>query len=268
MPSPKDQIVLITGASSGIGRECARAFAREGARLFLCARRVSRLEEVALELTRMYRADVLWAPLDVRDRSAVEAVIESLPERWRAIDVLVNNAGLSRGLAPISEGETADWDEMIDTNIKGLLYVTRAVLPGMVERQSGHIINIGSIAGREVYRGGGVYCATKWSVRALTQSLRLDLHGTPVRVSTVDPGLVQTEFSTVRFHGDEARAEAVYRDTRPLTPEDVAEVVLFCTTRPAHVTVAEIVVLATDQASATMVHRRSAESESPESAGD
>jgi serine 3-dehydrogenase len=255
MRSPQHRLVLVTGASSGIGRECARAFAREGSRLLLIARRLERLEELAAECAREHGSDVRCLQLDVRDRQAVASAISSLPEVWSAVDILINDAGLSRGLAPLSEGEIDDWEEMIDTNVKGLLYITRSLLPGMIERQSGHIVNIGSIAGREVYRGGGVYCATKWAVRALTQALRVDLLGTPIRVSTVDPGLVQTEFSKVRFHGDEERAGAVYRGLRPLTPEDVAEVVLFCATRPPHVSVAEVVLLATDQASATAVHR-------------
>lgn len=259
MRSLEDRLVLITGASSGIGRECARIFARDGARLLLVARRLDRLRELAAECVRAHGSEVECVQLDIRDRAAVESVISSLPANWRSIDILINNAGLSRGLAPVSEGEIDDWEEMIDTNVKGLLYMTRTVLPGMIERQTGQIVNLGSIAGREVYKGGGVYCATKWAVRALTQALRVDLLGTPIRVCTVDPGLVQTEFSKVRFHGDEERADAVYRGTRPLTPQDVAEVVLFCATRPAHVTLAEVVLLSTDQASATAVHRRSPE---------
>ncbi|MCA9726193.1 MAG: SDR family oxidoreductase [Candidatus Eisenbacteria bacterium] len=256
MSTLRDRIAFITGASSGIGRECARELARTGARLLLCARRKDRLDQLAQELHEEHGTDVHTFVLDVRDRHAVDQAISALPEAWRSIEILVNNAGLSRGLASIPDGEIEDWEEMIDTNVKGLLYVTRAVTPGMVARDRGHIVNVGSIAGREVYRGGGVYCATKWSVRALTQALRMDLHGTAIRVTTVDPGLVETEFSTVRFHGDEARAAAVYRGTRPLTPKDVAEVVAFCATRPAHVTLAEVVVLATDQATATLVNRR------------
>jgi NADP-dependent 3-hydroxy acid dehydrogenase YdfG len=256
-----DRLVFITGASSGIGRECARVFAREGARLVLVARRLERLRDLAAECAQAYGSEVHCIQLDVRNRTEVAEALSSLPERWRAVDILVNNAGLSRGLAPISEGVIDDWEEMIDTNVKGLLYVTRSLLPGMVERGPGQIVNLGSIAGREVYKGGGVYCASKWAVRALTQALRVDLLGTPIRVSTVDPGLVETEFSKVRFHGDEERAKAVYRGTRPLTPRDVAEVVLFCATRPPHVTVAEVVLLSTDQASATAVYRRNEESQ-------
>jgi len=181
-----------------------------------------------------------------------------LPASWQDIDILVNSAGLSRGLAPIQEGDIDDWDEMLDTNVKGLLYVSRAVLPGMIERQRGHVINIGSIAGREVYANGGVYCASKWAVRALTQSMRVDLHQTPVRVTTIDPGLVQTNFSNVRFHGDTQRAAQVYQGTRPLTPEDVAEAVVWSALQPPHVTVAEVVLLASDQATATTIRRDTA----------
>jgi len=256
MPALQDRLVCVTGASSGIGRACARSFAREGARLLLAARRLDRLRELAQELESSHGTSSHCVVLDVRDRAAVDRVLTGLPPEWRDVEVLLNNAGLSRGLNPIQEGDPQDWDEMLDTNVKGLLYVTRALLPGMLAREAGHIINIGSIAGREVYAKGGVYCASKYAVRALTQGLRLDLHGTAVRVSTVDPGLVETEFSVVRFHGDAERARQVYARTRPLTPEDVADAVLFCATRPPHATVAELVLLASDQASATTVHRR------------
>jgi serine 3-dehydrogenase len=256
MPELQGRLVCVTGASSGIGRACARRFAGEGARLLLAARRLERLQSLAQELKASHGTASHCVALDVRDHAAVQRVFGNLAEEWCDVEVLVNNAGLSRGLDPIQEGSVQDWDEMLDTNVKGLLYVTRALLPGMLERQAGHVINIGSIAGREVYAMGGVYCASKYAVRALTQGLRLDLHGTPVRVSTVDPGLVQTEFSAVRFHGDTQRAGKVYENTRPLTAEDVADAILFCATRPAHATVAELVLLASDQASATTVHRR------------
>jgi serine 3-dehydrogenase len=256
MPALDDRLVCVTGASSGIGRACARDFAREGARLLLAARRVERLRELARELEAEHGTASHCTQLDVRDRAAVEKWVAALPQEWRDVEVVVNNAGLSRGFATIQEGAPQDWDEMLDTNVKGLLYVTRALLPGMLERQRGHIINIGSIAGREVYAKGGVYCASKYAVRALTQGLRLDLHGTPIRVTTVDPGLVETEFSIVRFHGDTERARKVYEGTRPLTANDVADAVLFCATRPPHATVAELVLLASDQASATTVWRR------------
>jgi NADP-dependent 3-hydroxy acid dehydrogenase YdfG len=250
-------IVCVTGASSGIGRATARACAHQGSRLLLVARRQEPLQEIESEL-KDADVPVLAVRLDVRDAQAVARAFEALPQEWRAIDVLVNNAGLSRGLAPVQAGEVDDWDEMIDTNVKGLLYVTRAVVPGMIERGAGHVINIGSIAGREVYANGAVYCASKWAVRALTQGLRVDLHDTPVRVTTIDPGLVQTNFSTVRFHGDTQRAAKVYEGTRPLRAEDVAEAVVWSALRPPHVNVAEMVLLAADQATATTVRRDTA----------
>jgi len=252
-----NQIALITGASSGIGSACAEAFAAASARLILAARRVDRLKKLAETLKTQYGTETYLMPLDVRDRPQVEAAIQALPEEWRAIDVLVNNAGLSRGLSKLQEGEIQDWEDMIDTNVKGLLYVTRAVLPGMLERQRGHVINIGSVAGHQVYAGGNVYCATKAAVRSLTESLKIDLLGTPVRISSVDPGMVETEFSEVRFRGDAERAKRVYQDTVPLTAKDIADVVLFCATRPPHVNISEVLVMPTDQATPTMVHRRS-----------
>ncbi len=249
-------IVLITGASSGIGEACARAFADAGANLIITARRNERLEQLSQELKNNHKSDVLAIELDVRDQQAVEEAIPSLPDAWKKIDVLVNNAGLSRGLDKIYEGKIQDWEEMVDTNVKGLLYVSRAVLPGMVERNKGTVINIGSIAGREVYQKGNVYCATKFAVDALTKGMRLDLVDTQVRVCTVDPGLVETEFSQVRFRGDAERAKKVYSDMTPLTGDDVAEAVVFAASRPPHVQCAEILLLPTDQAGPTMVHRR------------
>ncbi|HXV77684.1 MAG TPA: SDR family NAD(P)-dependent oxidoreductase [Candidatus Polarisedimenticolaceae bacterium] len=251
-----DEVVFITGASSGIGAACARAFARLGCRLLLVARRGDRLAELAGELERSGAAEVLPLVLDVRDQPRVERTIETLPDSWKRIEVLVNNAGLSRGLDALHRGMLDDWEEMIDTNLKGLLYVDRAIVPLMVARKRGSVIHIGSIAGYQTYAGGNVYCATKHAVRALSDGLRLDLLGTGVRVISVDPGLVETEFSRVRFRGDEERAAAVYRDTTPLAPEDVAEVVAFAATRPAHVNLAQVLVLPTDQASATHVFRR------------
>lgn len=256
MSSLKDKIVFVTGASAGIGQACARAFAALGARILMCARRVERLDKLADELEKDLGAKTHAFVLDVRDRAAVEKALDELPAEWRAIDVLVNNAGLSRGLDKLHEGLLSDWDEMIDANIKGLLYVSRAVIPGMVERGRGQVINIGSIAGREVYPKGNVYCATKYAVRALSQGLRLDLNGTPVRVSEVAPGLTETEFSLVRFHGDEERAEKVYQGYTPLRPEDIADAVVWCATRPPHVNIAEMLVLSADQASTTLVHRK------------
>ena len=250
--------VLITGASAGIGAACARAFAAAGARLVLTARRRERLDALADELRRAHGTECLPLALDVRDREAVFAALGGLPGEWSGIDVLVNNAGLGRGLEKLSEGEPGEWDEMVDTNVKGLLYVTRAVTPGMVERRRGHVINLGSVAGHEVYPGGAVYCATKHAVDAITKGLRMDLLGSGVRVSTVDPGMVETEFSVVRFRGDRERAERVYRGMTPLTADDIAETVLWVATRPPHVNVDQVVIKPTDQASATLVHRSEA----------
>ncbi len=248
--------VLITGASAGIGEACAALFAVEGARLILAARRRKRLQALAARLTEAHGAAVHVIDFDVRRREAVNAALESLPLEWESIDVLINNAGLSRGLDRLQEGVPDDWEEMIDTNVKGLLWVDRAVTPGMVRRGSGHVIHIGSIAGRQTYPCGNVYCATKHAVRALTDGLRLDLVGTGVRVTSIDPGMVDTEFSMVRFRGDRERAERVYQGMTPLTADDVAQAVLFAVTRPPHVTVGEVLLLPTDQASATLVHRR------------
>jgi len=250
-----NKIVLITGASAGIGRSSARAFAREGARIMIAARRAARLTELADELKRDFHAPTYPFALDVRDAKAVESAIAGLPREWEAVDILVNNAGLSRGLDKLHEGKLGDWEEMIDTNIKGLLYVSRAVIRGMVERGSGHIVNIGSIAGLEVYPGGNVYCATKSAVRALSQAMRVDLMGTPLRVSNIDPGMVETEFSVVRFHGDQERAGKVYQGLKPLSPDDVAEAIVFCASRPPHVNVSEVIVMPTAQATAMLAHR-------------
>jgi 3-hydroxy acid dehydrogenase / malonic semialdehyde reductase len=249
--------VFVTGASSGIGQACANAFAAAGARLLMCARREERLHSLAVELQQQYDAEVHLFALDVRDREAVGAAMGALPVEWKNIDVLVNNAGLSRGLEPMQSGSMDDWDEMIDTNVKGLLYVSRTVIPGMVARGSGHVINIGSIAGREVYPNGAAYCASKYAVGALTKGMRIDLNGTGVQVSTVDPGLVNTEFSQVRFHGDQKRADATYDGMTPLGGDDIAETVLWVASRPAHVNIAEVLVFPVDQASATVVDRRS-----------
>ncbi len=256
MLSLKDKIVFITGASSGIGEATAGAFAALGARLLLCARRAERIEKLAAALANEHRTAVRTLRLDVRDQAAVDQAVAALPAEWGEIEVLVNNAGLSRGLDKLPGGLVSDWEEMIDTNVKGLLYVTRAVLPGMIGRGRGHIINIGSIAGHEVYPAGNVYCATKFAVRALSQGLRLDLSGTPVRVTEISPGMVETEFSLVRFHGDAERAGKVYQGLTPLGPGDVADAAAWCATRPLHVNVSEIVVMPTAQASTTLVHRR------------
>jgi serine 3-dehydrogenase len=252
----QNRLVMITGASAGIGEACAEAFAREGCRLVLAARRRERLEGLAAKLAAAHGTKAHLLELDVRDRLAVNAAVEGLPPAWRDIDILVNNAGLSRGLDRLQDGDHADWDEMIDTNVKGLLWVSRAVLPGMVARDRGHVINVGSIAGHQVYQGGNVYCATKFAVQALTRGLRLDLLGTMVRCTTVDPGMVQTEFSEVRFHGDRERADKVYRNFPPLQPADVAEAIVFCATRPPHVAVQELVLMPQDQGAVYASHPR------------
>ncbi len=255
-PALEKQVVLITGASSGIGAACAQAFAQSGCRLILTARRVDRLAALAQTLRHQGAAHVHVTALDVRDAVAVEQLLPALPEPLRAVDIVVNNAGLGRGREKLHEGDPAEWDEMIDTNVKGLLRINRAVLPQMVARDHGHIIHIGSIASRVAYVGGTVYCATKAAVRMINECLKHDLLGTRVRVSTIDPGMVETEFSVVRFRGDAQRAKAVYEGMTPMRAADVAESVLFCASRPAHVNISEVVMLATDQASPTAVNRR------------
>ena len=248
--------ILITGASSGIGAACARCFAEAGARLILAARRKQKLQTLAEALQRDYQVETLLLPLDVQNSDAVSLAIEGLPADWQAIDVLINNAGLSRGLDKQYEASIQDWEEMIDTNIKGLLYVTRAVTPGMMARQQGHVVNVGSIAARQTYPGGSVYCAAKAAVKALSEGLKMDLLGTPIRVTNIEPGLVETEFSQVRFRGDSDRAKRVYQGMTPLTPDDIADVIVFAVTRPAHVNISEIFLMPTDQSSVSLVHRR------------
>ena len=255
MESLKNKIVLITGASSGIGKACALVFAKEGADLILAARRLERLNEIAESLMNENNIKVLTIELDVREYGNVKKIFSNLPDEWKEIDILVNNAGLARGFSKLYEGEIAHWEEMIDTNFKGLLYVTRQVLPGMAERKSGHIINIGSTAGHEVYKNGNVYCATKYAVNALTQSIRLDVLDRNIKVSTVDPGMVQTEFSDVRFSGDKEKVKKVYEGLTPLSAEDVAETVLFCASRPSHVNINEVILTCSAQASSTQVYR-------------
>lgn len=247
---------MITGATSGIGRATARILAQDGHHLILTGRRRERLEALRDELTRDYpKCHVLTLTFDVRRRDAVDEAIASLPENWRAIDTLVNNAGLAVGLEPLHEGDPDDWERMIDTNIKGLLYVTRAVAPGMADRRAGHIVNLGSIAGREVYPGGAVYCATKHAVRALSQGMRQDLLPYGIRVSLICPGAVETEFSLVRFKGDNQRAASVYDGYTPLTADDIARTIRFALTAPAHVDLQDILVMPTAQADARTVHR-------------
>jgi 3-hydroxy acid dehydrogenase / malonic semialdehyde reductase len=256
MFSVKNFIVLVTGASSGIGLACARIFAQAEAKVILSARRSERLDTLSQELQKEFNTDVHILPMDVTQRPQVESQLNSLPEDWSKIDILINNAGLSRGLDKLYEGNIQDWEEMIDTNVKGLLYVTRSVVPGMVERGRGHVINLGSLAGHQTYPKGNVYCGTKVAVRAISEGLKQDLLGTPLRVTSVDPGLVETEFSKVRFRGDEERAQGVYQGLTPLTPEDVADTVFYCATRPPHVNINEVLMMPTDQSGSTLVYRQ------------
>lgn len=255
MMTLQDRIVLITGASSGIGSATARVFAQAGAKLILTARRQDRLEQLADELGKFASSTHLLS-LDVRDAIAVESAISNLSADWSSIDVLINNAGLSRGLEKLQAGSIQDWEEMIDTNIKGLLYLTRAIVPGMISRGRGHVVNLGSTAGHQTYPNGNVYCATKAAVRVISEGLKQDLLGTPVRVSSVDPGLVETEFSQVRFRGDTERAKKVYQGLTPLTPTDVADVIFFCATRPPHVNISEVLLMPTDQAGSMLFNRQ------------
>lgn len=255
MTQMKDKIVFITGASSGIGEACAAYFAKAGAKLLLCARRVEAMNDLAAQLKENYGTDIFVFQLDVRQHAVVKEAIQSLPDAWRHVDVLINNAGLAAGLDHLQDGNIKDWDEMIDTNVKGLLYVTREILPQMVAKNRGHVINIGSIAGHELYPKGAVYCATKFAVNALSRGLRMDLFGTKIRVTTIDPGAVQTNFSNVRFKGDAGRAAAVYEGMQPLTPNDVADTALYCASCPPHVNISEVIIMPTDQAAATMVSR-------------
>ncbi|MBD5212315.1 MAG: SDR family oxidoreductase [Bacteroidales bacterium] len=250
----ENKIALITGATSGIGRACARKFAKAGYRVILTGRRADKLAEIESELL-AEGAEVLILIFDVRDRNAATLAIEGLPQEWKEVDVLVNNAGLALGLEPEYEGDYDDWDTMIDTNIKGLLTMTRLVVPGMVARERGHVINIGSVAGDAAYAGGNVYCATKAAVKTISDGLRIDVADSNVKVTNVKPGLVETEFSKVRFHGDEQRADNVYKGISPLTGDDIADVVLYAAQAPAHVQIAEVLVLATHQGSGSVICR-------------
>lgn len=248
------KIVLITGATSGIGEACARKFAQGGYDVIITGRRAQLLANLKKELE-AEGVRVLALAFDVRNRNAATAAINSLPLEWQQIDVLINNAGLALGLEPEYEGSFEDWETMIDTNIKGLLTMTRLVVPRMVKRDSGHVINIGSVAGDAAYAGGNVYCGTKAAVKTITDGLRIDLAHTSVRVTNVKPGLVETHFSNVRFHGNDARAEKVYEGVKPLTGADIAEVVFYAASAPAHVQIAEVLVLATHQANGSVLHR-------------
>lgn len=247
-------IALITGATSGIGESCAHKFAQAGYNLIVTARRSDLLASLKRKLERQ-GVEVLPLVFDVRDRQAAHDAIAGLPQEWTEVDVLVNNAGLARGLEPEYEGNMDDWDEMIDTNIRGLLTMTRLIVPAMVARNHGHIINIGSVAGDAAYAGGNVYCATKSAVKSISDGLRIDVAHTKVRVTNIKPGLVETNFSRVRFHGNEDRADKVYQGIKPLTGDDVADVVLYAVQAPEHVQIAEVLVLATHQASGSVIHR-------------
>ena len=252
------KLVLITGASSGIGAACARRFAAEGANLALWARRRERLEELGAELRARHCVTVLLAQVDVRDRSAVNRVAEELVGAGHVPDVLINNAGLASGLSKVHEGDPEDWDRMIDTNLKGLLNVTRAILPHMVARRRGHVVNLGSTAGHMTYPMGNVYNATKFGVRALTEGMNLDVAGTPIRVSSIDPGFVETEFSEVRFHGDKDRAKSVYQGFQPLTADDIADAIAYIINLPEHVNVLDMIIVPTAQRNIYVVDREPA----------
>lgn len=249
------KIALITGATSGIGEACARKFAEGGYNLILTGRNAEKLEALKSQFE-ANGTEVLLLVFDVRNREKAAAALDSMEERWRHVDVLINNAGLALGLEKEFEGSFEDWETMIDTNIKGLLTMTRLVVPGMVEQGYGHVINIGSVAGDAAYAGGNVYCATKAAVKTITDGLRIDLADTPIRVTNVKPGLVETNFSRVRFHGDDERADNVYRGIKPLTGNDIADVCLYAAQAPAHVQIAEVLVLATHQANGTVIHRQ------------
>lgn len=250
-----NKTILITGASSGIGEGCARKFASQGDRLILNARSTDKLTALAEELKEKYNTDCYVMPFDVRNRESAATALNALPEEWKSIDVLINNAGLAIGVDKEHEGNPDEWDMMIDTNIKALLSMTRLVVPGMVERDRGHIINIGSIAGDAAYPGGSVYCATKAAVKALSDGLRIDLVDTPLRVTNIKPGMVETNFSVIRFRGDKEKADNVYRSIRPLNGDDIAEVVYFAASAPEHMQLAEILVMPTYQATGTIVSK-------------
>jgi len=250
------KIALITGASSGIGEATARVFAQNGAKLILLARRKERLLSLAAELEKEFDTKSYLIVADVRNYEDLERGIKSIPDEFKDISILINNAGLARGLEKIYEGNINDWNEMIDTNIKGLLYTTKLVAPIFLAKNSGHIVNIASLAGRAVYPNGNVYCATKFAVKALSEAMVIDFNGTNIRITNIDPGLVETEFSEVRFHCDKERAKTVYRGYKPLTGMDIANIILFCVTLPEHVMIQDLLVTPTAQATATIVHKK------------
>jgi 3-hydroxy acid dehydrogenase/malonic semialdehyde reductase len=247
---------LITGATSGIGEACAHLFAQQGYRMILVARREEKLEKIAKHFADKYAVKIKTLIADVRDKAAVTAVLEGLEEDWKQVDVLINNAGLSLGLEPIGQGDTNDWDTMIDTNVKGLLYVTKIVSNWMIANQKGHIVNVGSTAGKEVYPGGNVYCATKHAVDALNKGMRIDLLPHGIKVTAVNPGMVETEFSLTRFKGDEARAGKVYEGLEPLIAQDIAEAIWFAVSRPAHVNINDMIITPTAQANSYVINRK------------
>jgi len=249
------QIALITGATAGIGEACAQVFAQHNYNLIITGRRAERLEILAKELKTQFEIDVLTLTLDVRSKADVESQLSALPKAWKEVDVLINNAGLSQGLDPIHRGDTNDWDTMIDTNIKGLLYVTKVVSNWMVKRQAGHIVNLGSIAAKETYPNGNVYCATKHAVDSLNQAMRIDLLPYNIKVTGIHPGAVETEFSEVRFKGDTERAKNVYQGFEPLVAKDIADTIWFVVSRPAHVNINDLVIMPTAQASVMNIKR-------------
>lgn len=253
----EEKVVLITGASAGFGASTAAAFAREGAKLVLIARRKDRLDAIAQDLHERYSVQAHILAADVANFEEVKKLLNSLPEDFSTPDILINNAGLVRGIDKVWEVKPEDWNEMIETNIKGVLNVSSQIIPKMIKRNAGHVINIGSISGHDVYPGGGVYCATKFALRALTDTLRMELTSTPLRVTLISPGMAETEFSMVRYKGDHEKAKAVYQGIEALKPEDIAEAILFAASRPAHVNVADIIIYPTNQASPMVIHRGS-----------
>jgi 3-hydroxy acid dehydrogenase/malonic semialdehyde reductase len=250
------KIALITGATSGIGAACARTFAQEGYNLVLVGRRAALLEQITKELEHAHQIVIKSLVADVREKQSITGVLESLPEEWKKVDVQINNAGLSQGLDPIDKGDTDDWDTMIDTNVKGLLYVTKVVSNWMISQGAGHIINIGSIAGKEVYPNGNVYCATKHAVDALNKGMRMDLLPYGIKVTAINPGMVETEFSIVRFKGDAQRAKSVYEGLEPLMAQDIADAIWFVSSRPAHVNINDMLIMPTAQASASLISKK------------
>ena len=257
MQKLKGKIVFVSGASTGIGRSCAEALAAAGAKLILCARSFSKIEDLSKNLIDLYHTESLAIKLDVSNRGAVDKAIDNLPEEWKKIDILVNNAGCALGLEKLHEGNTEDWDKMIDTNVKGLLYLTRKIVPLMLKyKLNGHVVNVGSTAGIFAYPNGAVYCATKSAVHFISDGLRMDLVDTPIRVTNIQPGMTETNFSNVRFHGDKEKAKAVYNGITPLTPEDIAEIIVYAISAPSHVQICEVTVTPTQQATGGIVYKK------------